>query len=239
MLAPLRVGHAVDGGFGDLGHFQQHVDDFLGVDILAAGDDERILAAAQVEIAVLVEIAHVVREIPAVADHVRGLFRHLIVAEHHALPAHADLALLTGIAQRAVRPHDAHGGAGQRPSDRGEIPSAEDQVILREQRRDGAGHLRHAVGLIKAAVEPVERAPQQIRGNGAGGVVDDLQVRQVVVFAVHLIEDALQDQRDDADSAHLFPHETLHIVAHGEVRDHDELTAGRQREIGAGARGVE
>ena len=94
------------------------------------------------------------------ADHVRGLFRHLIVAEHHALPAHADLALLTGIAQRAVRPHDAHGGAGQRPSDRGEILSAEDQVILREQRRDGAAHFRHAVGLIETAVQLLDRALQ-------------------------------------------------------------------------------
>ena len=64
-------------------------------------------------------------------------------------------------------------------------------------------------------------------------------MRQVVVPAVHFVEDPLQDQRDDADGAHLFPHEALHIVAHGEVRDHDELASGRQREIGAGARGVE
>lgn len=65
-LAPLVVGHAVDGAVDDLGVFAHHRFDIRRVHIEAAGDDHFLGAAAYEQVTVLVLLAQVAGMQPAI-----------------------------------------------------------------------------------------------------------------------------------------------------------------------------
>ena len=87
------------------------------------------------------------------------------------------------------------GRAGDRPADGREVLTAVAQVVFRQQRRDGAAHFRHAVGLIEAAVQLLDRALQQRLRDRAGGIVDGLEA----VSYTHLDVYKRQDERCRVD----------------------------------------
>ena len=68
---------------------------FAGIDVFAAANDHVARAAGDVEASVFAHHAQVAGVQPAVGlDHVCGAFRIAVVALHHRVAAHADLALL-------------------------------------------------------------------------------------------------------------------------------------------------
>jgi hypothetical protein len=91
-LAPALVGPADHRGFGDVRRFDQQVLDFGRVDVLAAGNDHVLAAAVDIEIAFLVEVAHVAGAKPAVDQHRGGGLRRLPVAAHDVVALDQDLA---------------------------------------------------------------------------------------------------------------------------------------------------
>jgi hypothetical protein len=68
LLAQLRVGPADDGGLGDGGVLVQHLLDLARVDVVAAADDEVLLAVDDEQVAVLVGVAEVAGVEPAVLE---------------------------------------------------------------------------------------------------------------------------------------------------------------------------
>ena len=66
-----------------------------------------------------------------------------------------------------------------------------------------------------------------------------MQVAQIQLPAVRLVQNAFENQRDDADGVDLFPHQTFHIVRNGKLLHQNQRAAGGQREICAGAGRVE
>ena len=104
LLAQLRVGHAVDGGVGDLGVVHEPLLDLDAVDVLAAPDDHVLLAVGDEEEAVLVEVADVAGVQPAVGvDGLGGGLGLVPVAGHEDRAGDADLAGLADAERRCRR----------------------------------------------------------------------------------------------------------------------------------------
>src|SRR4051812_15336277 len=72
----------------------QHLLDLARIDVVAADDDHVLLAVADVEIAVGVDLADVAGIEPAVAQRLGGLLRPVAIALHDLRPARADFAEL-------------------------------------------------------------------------------------------------------------------------------------------------
>src|SRR5690606_31913512 len=80
-LAEIRVRHAEDGALDDAGHGVDLALHFLRIDVVAAGDDEVLAAADDVDIAALVDLAEVTGDEEAVvAELGLGLLRIAPVA---------------------------------------------------------------------------------------------------------------------------------------------------------------
>ena len=75
---------------------EQHLFEFLGVDVLSAADDHVLEAALDGAVAPFVHRGEVARAQPAVfVDRLSGLFGHVVVAHHDVIAPHAQLADLT------------------------------------------------------------------------------------------------------------------------------------------------
>ena len=112
--------HADHGAFQHAGLFVQHQLDFLGIDVVAARNDQILAPAHDADIAVGVDLAQIAGdEKPVVAQFGGGFLGHLPIALEHVRPAHldhADLALRQGRAGVGVgdlqldpRQRKAHG----------------------------------------------------------------------------------------------------------------------------------
>ena len=93
-LTPLGVGHTDDGGFGDGGVLDEGVFDLDRRDVLAAGDDDVLLAVGDGEVAVVVDPPAVTGVEPSVADDLGGVCGLLPVAAEDGVAAGEDLAVV-------------------------------------------------------------------------------------------------------------------------------------------------
>src|ERR1700709_525228 len=92
LLAPLVVGDADHRRFADPRVLVEHLLDLARVDVVAAADDQVLLAIYDVEVALLVALRHVPRVEPAAAHRLRGGVGALPVALHDVVAADHDLA---------------------------------------------------------------------------------------------------------------------------------------------------
>ena len=86
----------------------EHLLDLARVDVVAAADDQVLLAVDDVEVAVLVGAGHVAAVEPAAAHRLRGRLGLLPVALHDVVAADqdlADLALLDRVVALVDHPH--------------------------------------------------------------------------------------------------------------------------------------
>src|SRR5439155_3383216 len=91
-LAPAFVGHPDDGG---LQHGRVRHDGLFDLDrgdVLAARDDDVLGPVAQFDVTVGVHHTQVAGVEPAAPERVRGRLGVVVVAEHHVVAAHDDLA---------------------------------------------------------------------------------------------------------------------------------------------------
>src|SRR5579872_7486103 len=108
LLAERLVRHADHGGLGDRGMLVEHLLDLARVDVVAAADDQVLLAVHDVEVAVLVDPGQVAGVEPAVADRLGGGLGPLPVALHDVRPADDDLAHLALGLLAVLVVHDPH-----------------------------------------------------------------------------------------------------------------------------------
>ena len=178
-FAPLLVGHADHGDFGDVGMVADRALDLGGIDVLAAGDDHVLDAVVDVEIAVLVEIAGVSSAQPVVlVQRSGGGLRQVPVAGHVGAGARRDLADFARRQFVAVGIEDRELNAGQGLAGGAHAVQPLD-VILRRQCDDGAGGLGHAVHLHKTAFEHLDAFLQQRRRNRRGAIQHVFQLREI------------------------------------------------------------
>ena len=90
--------------------FHDRVFDFDGGDVLAAGDDDVLLAVAEFDVAVGMDDADVAGVEPAAAEGLLGGFGIGVVAGHHVVAAHHHLAHRGGVGGHVVHRlvDDAH-----------------------------------------------------------------------------------------------------------------------------------
>src|SRR6476469_6712903 len=91
LLAPLVVGDADDRRFADLRVLVEHLLDLARVDVVAAADDQVLLAVDDVEVALLVDAGHVAGVEPTAAHRLLGGVGALPVALHDVVAADHDL----------------------------------------------------------------------------------------------------------------------------------------------------
>src|ERR1700683_5050509 len=99
-----------------VGMLHQRVLDVTGVHVVAAADDQVLDPVDDVQVAVLVQPAHVTGGHPAVPQPLHGALRSVPVAAHQRRPAHADLAVGACPGHRPVRPLDADLDTGRWPA---------------------------------------------------------------------------------------------------------------------------
>src|SRR3954463_516679 len=87
-LAPLLVGHRDHGRFEHRGMADYRLLDLDGADVLAPGDDDVLLAIAQLDGAVGVAHAEVAAVEPASLEGLRGGIGIAEIAEHHHVASH-------------------------------------------------------------------------------------------------------------------------------------------------------
>ena len=182
-LAPLLVGDADDGAVAHRRVGPDHLLDFARVDVEAAADDHVLLAVGDVEVAVGVEVADVAGVQPAVDDRLRGLVRRLVVALHHEVAAHADLA---GRARRqdgagVVHDLDADQRIGA-PDRREPLVGREPAIVevrVRRQERDRPRRLGLAVAAHHHRPEDLDRPLELVDRHRRRAVEEILQRREV------------------------------------------------------------
>src|SRR4029453_1708037 len=147
-FAPLVGRHPEDGGIHDIGMGVQHRLDLRRVDFHPAADDHFVLAVADVDVALVVDVGDVAHRLPAVpvAD---GLGRAVVAVERQGA-ADEQLARLPGGQLIAVGPNDPdlYGAVG--PAARTRLP----QLVLGRQDRVHA-QLGRAVDLEKETTPPL------------------------------------------------------------------------------------
>src|SRR5579875_2864906 len=124
LLAPLVMRDAEHRGLADGRVLVEHLLDLARVDVVAAADDELLLAVDDEEVAVLVDPAHVAGVQPAVDDGLRRGLRPLPVAAHHVVALDHDLADLADGHLGTVVVDDLHLYAGDRGADRAGLARA-------------------------------------------------------------------------------------------------------------------
>ena len=91
-LAPLRVGDGDDRDLEDVGVLGDRLLHLDGRDVFAAGDDDVLLAVAELDVAVGVHDGDVARMEPAAAEGLRRRLGIVEVARHDVVVAHHHLA---------------------------------------------------------------------------------------------------------------------------------------------------
>jgi len=91
-FAPLRIGHAEDGGFQDGRVLVEDLFDLGAVHVLAAGDAHVVGAVDQEQVALVVQVAEVPAVIPPMTEDRSGRLGLVPVTRHDVGAAHDDLA---------------------------------------------------------------------------------------------------------------------------------------------------
>src|SRR5688572_30264487 len=207
----------------------QHVLDLLGADVLAAADDEVLLAPADTQITPLDEIAEVAGvEVALGVEALPGLHR-VGVAEHHLRAARADLALAVGLRNRAadriaqayfmvddapvrVRAAKGFGPALDAQRDRGRFAAA----VYAE----GQAILQHGV-----------RAVDQLRGHRRPPAHEQAQGWQCNPARLHLRDQLLEKRRrTDAEGHAVLPDQVHRLGSIPALHVHD-FDPGSERDL--------
>ena len=77
----------------------------------------------------------------------------------------------------------------------------------------------------------LDRALQQRLRDRAGGIVDGLEVREIIVPVVRLVEDPLEHRRHDTDGLDALGHERVHVILKREMILEHHRAAGRKRQV--------
>src|SRR5260370_13250952 len=125
-LAPLQVGRGDRVAFEHGGVRGGGALDFDGGNILAAGNDDVLLAVDDVDVVLFVPHGHVAGAQPAVSHHVGGGLGFTEVTVHDVVAAHHDLADGLHVARDVfhLQVHHPDFAAGQGPAGHGAAPEA-------------------------------------------------------------------------------------------------------------------
>ena len=165
-LAPGGVGFAADEGGLDAGGGGDGFFDLARVDVVGAGVDHAVEAAAEVEVAVVVEPADVAEGVPAVGVGVAG---------DHGVAADAELAAVRWLAGDGA---DAEVGAGDGPAAAAGqvgVASGDAAVVLDAQHRQGPAALEPAVELDQDRADAVVGLGDLLGGDGGAAVEEAAQ----------------------------------------------------------------
>ena len=174
LLAEHRVRLADDRGLKHRRVTVEHVLDLLGVDVLAAPDDEVLDPVHQRQVPILVEPADVAGVQPAAAQYLGRLAGPAEVPAHHVRPAHDHLTGLAGRQQPVLAVDDPDVDAGQwQPCGPGLAGSMQrvERAADRAFRQAIAFHDGHAVALLELS----EQLPRH-RGSAADDEAEALGV---------------------------------------------------------------
>ena len=225
-LAPCVIGKTVNGGFLDAGHCHDDIRYLCRMDVLSTGDYHVVTAAGDVQISVFVDKSHVVRMIPAAAEHIFGKLRLAEIALHLARTLDEYFTDYAGGALVVVLVGYHHLCARNRTADAVKMGTVVGEVVLGNESSDYTAHFGHAVGLIEIAVELFHRTVQCCRWDGAGGVTHDTQLTEVVAVLVSLVEYPFENGRNDAYCGDALAYKALHIGRRVKSVHEDERAAG-------------
>ena len=85
-------------------------------------------------------------------------------------------------------------------------------MLLRQQHRDYACHLRHAVSLIETAVELAHRSGKKVGRYRAGRIIYHFKIAQIIIAALLGVEDAFQHNRNNSDCVDLLRLKSAHVI---------------------------
>ena len=192
-LTPLLVGDGDHGALqhsGMLGHRLLHFD---GRDVLATGNDHIFLAVAQLDVAIGMPDRDIAGMEPATRERGSGSLRVVVVALHHVIAVHNDLAHRLTVARHIVHMliHDASAVSNDVP-----LPLTRKQtslfrlwqsVPLRMPLAHGirAVGLGQAIDVNRAQVELVHLSQQGRRWGRACNGYGDLTFKAVSLGMVH------------------------------------------------------
>src|SRR5436305_4828018 len=108
LLAVLVMGNAQHGGLANIWMLVEHFLDLARVDVVAASDDHLLLAIDDEEVTVFIDLRHIARVKPAVANRLGGGVVLVPVALHHVVPPDHDLADLARRHLVALIVDDSH-----------------------------------------------------------------------------------------------------------------------------------
>ncbi len=209
-FAPLLVRNADDGGAFDRRVLVKDVLDLPGEDVEAAADNHVLGAVHNVEVSLLVELAHVSGPQPAVPERLRRLFGLLEIARHHVDRPADDVARFPPGHLPAVLPDDPHIRRHHRPAaglvDPHALLRIGDDVLLPGQAADHHGCLRLAEELGEDRPQGVHRLGKARRGDGRCAVDDVAQAAEIVLLQVRRIEEDVDHRGNDEGRCdlHLF-----------------------------------
>ena len=168
-----------------------------------------------------------------------GKLRLAVILLHGALTADTYLAYGPRRTWLSVLADDAYLRAGDGAADRVKVRKAAVEMIGREEDGHHAAHLRHSVGLIKLAVEPLHRALQQSGRHRAGRITDGMQRTEIIRLFIQLVQYPFQYRRHDAYGVNVLTLEALHVLLRGKGAHQDKRAAGTEAEPRAYRGGVE
>ena len=207
-LSPLRVRRADRGGLLHVRVVVEGVLDFPGRHVLAAGDDDVLLAIDDVEQPVRVSPGDVPRQEPAVAVGALGRLGILEVAARHLVPAKGDLPGLTRCDVPSVVVQDPHFDERTRAPRRAQqlwLSVDAPSVVLRAQEAGIAPELGHAVPLTELASERCDRTSEDVRGNRGSAVSDGAQAARVRRRQSRRVEEHRDHRRRERHHRHPVP----------------------------------
>ena len=219
------MGHGDDRGLADGLVLVEDLLDLARVHVVAAADDQLLLAVDDEEVAVLVDLGHVAGLEPAVL--VDGLLRLLLalpVALHHVVALDGDLADLALVDLVAVVVDHLHLDALDRGADRAGLALLVG-VVERRHRRG----LAQAVALEHVAAEGLLEALHDLDGHGRAARRADLERGDVVVLLAVEVEHRREHRRDALEHVDLVALDDLQGVLGIEARDQREHARRRAR----------
>src|SRR3954447_18160397 len=226
LFPQLGVRHAEHGGLGHRGMLVEDLLDLARVDVVAAADDQLLLAVDDEEVAVLVDLGHVATVEPAVLDRVLGGVGLVPVALHDVVALDDDLADLALVDLVAVVVDDLHLDALDRRADRALLALAL-AVVERGDRRG----LAQAVPLEDRAIELVLEVAHELAGQRRAARDTDAQRRGVGVVGMLVVEDRAVHRRHAHEDRHAVAPDDLQRLGGIEARDQGQRGAGGHRRV--------
>ena len=194
--------------------------DLARVDVVAAADDQLLLAVDDEEVAVLVDLAHVAAVEPAVDDGLLGRLLAVPVALHDVVALDDDLADLALLDLVAVVVEQLHLDALDRRADGADLALLVGVVEGGDRRG-----LAQPVALEDLAVERLLEAAHQLAGHRRAAGAADPQRRVVALLARLVVEHRVVHRRHAGEQRHLVALDDLQRLGGIEARDERQRRA--------------